>query len=111
MLQQAAQQIKFPAGEGHILPVHRHLMALHIHDQGAGAQAAVRPGPAGALAQGGPDAGQQFLSGKGLGYIVVRPHVQAGHLVHHRIPGGEHNDGHLALPPQAAEHLHAREGG
>ncbi len=53
----------------------------------------------------------QLLDGEGLGDVVVRPHVQAGHLVHHRVPGGEHDDGHLTLLPQAAEHLHARQGG
>ena len=88
-------------------------MALGVHgERPRGEQAAgLFRGLGGALAQGGPDAGQKLLDGEGLGDVIVGPHVQAGDLIHHRIPGGEHDNGQLALLPQAAQHLHARQGG
>ena len=113
VLQQVAQQIELPAGELHPLAVHAHLVPVGVHGEGTGGEQAPGRlrGLGGALAQGRPDAGQQLLDGKGLGNVVVRPHVQAGHLIHHRVPGGEHDDGHLAFPPQPPQHLHAAEGG
>ena len=107
VFQQIVQQVEFPPGELYGSAPHRYLVALGVHDQGAAGELGGLRRGGGPLAQSRPDAGQQFFDGEGLGDIVVRPGVQAGHLVHHCVTGGEHDNRRLTFPPQTAEHLHA----
>ena len=46
--------------------------------------------PAAAVAQGGTDPGHQLHHSKGLCHVVIRPLVQAQHLVEGLALGGEH---------------------
>ena len=55
------------------------------------------------------DACQELLDGKGLGDVVVRPGVEARHLVHHGIACGQQDDRGVLLTAQAAQDLHAVE--
>jgi hypothetical protein len=51
---------------------------------------------------------QEFGEGKGLGQVVVRPALEAGHPVVERLAGGEQQDRHVvAASPHMAQHVHA----
>ena len=58
--------------------------------------------------QHGPHPGQQLLDVKGLGQVVVRPGVQAGHPVLHGVPGSQKQAGGFdSLCPHLAQGFHA----
>ena len=108
------EQVELLPGQLHLFPVHGHPAAVRLQPDALDGEG---PLPArglalGALAQGGADPGQQLLDGEGLGDIVVRPQIQAGHLVHGGVPGGEqdHRQG-LVLPADAPQHLQPVEPG
>ena len=55
--------------------------------------------------EGHADARQQLLDGERLGDIIVRAGIQAVHLVHHGVAGGEQDHRRLLFAAQAAQHL------
>ena len=59
------------------------------------------------MAQGHPHPGQQLTGAKGLGEIIVGPHVQGAHLVRLLAPGGDHDDRDTAPLPQADHEVQA----
>ena len=64
----------------------------------------------GLLPQRGADPGQQFFNGEGLGDVIVRAGIQAVHLVHHGVPGGEQDHRGRFLPAEPAQHLESVQG-
>jgi hypothetical protein len=53
------------------------------------------------------EAGQELPGLKGLREVVVGPELEADDAVGGVTPGGEHEHGHVALRPQAPQHLEA----
>ncbi len=53
------------------------------------------------------DPGEQFLDRERLGDVVVGAGVEAGHLIHHRIPRRQQDDRNALLLAEAPQHLYA----
>jgi hypothetical protein len=64
-----------------------HDVTHHQHLRGLGHRGE-RPG----TPQRGDDPGEQFLDAERFGQVVVRVHVQSGHLVPFAAPGGDDDD-------------------
>ena len=107
VLQQVAQQVKLPAGQLHALTAHLHLVALGVHgERPRGEQAAgLFRGLGGALAQGGPDAGQKLRSAKRLGDVIIRPKIQRLHLFLFPPARGHNDNRHFRPLPHGFEHI------
>src|SRR5215510_11264051 len=85
------EQRVLPRGEGNPPLAPAHGAARGIEEEIAHAQ----HGPPGlaAAAQERAHPGQELLEGEGLGEVVVRAHVESGHLVGHAVPRGEDEHG------------------
>ena len=59
------------------------------------------------MAQPHADSGQQLLGAKGLSHVVVRSLVQGAYFLPLLSPGGNHDNGHIGLLADLAQHLHA----
>ena len=57
--------------------------------------------------QGHADARKELLDGERLGDVVVGAGVEAGHLIHHRIPRRQQDDRNALLLAEAPQHLYA----
>ena len=98
-----AQDVVLDGGEGHRLPVHRHLLGRVVQGDGAyGEQAGalVRPAQGGVPPQLALHPGDDLQGVEGLGDVVVRPDVQSQDLVRVLTFGGEEDDGDVAPLPQ-----------
>ena len=111
---QQPQQFKLLIGELHQLPVFPDLSGGGVDLQIAAGEHALRPGAAGP-AQQGLYPGLELHDAEGLDHIVVRPRLQALHLVHLGGPGGEHEHRGVLQPgvgtdaPEDLQPVHPRQ--
>ena len=91
-LHQQTQDLKLLQRQGNLpLPVPNDVPG-GVHKQSAQGVGAALWLPLPAVAQGGTDPGHQLHHSKGLCHVVIRPLVQAQHLVVLRALGGEQDD-------------------
>jgi hypothetical protein len=102
--QQDQQQLVLPDGQLDRPASPRHLPAARIKHQIAVDQRVVARL---AAPQHRADARQQLVEVERLGHVVVGTKVERAHLVDDLVAGGEHDDRHLAVQPQAAADLEA----
>ena len=100
---QQQEDIVLNGGKAGGLAVHCHLLGFVVQDDAADDQLAglLLHAPQGGVApQLAADPGQDLDGVKGFGNVVVRPHVQAQHLVGVLALGGEEDDGDVIFLPQ-----------
>src|SRR5918997_2823205 len=104
------QKLELGVGEVHLLAAHGYPAAGEVDAQPVVVELV------GALARGdgrpahyGSHAGDELAHGERLGDVVVGPELEPDDPVYLVVLGGEHDDGHVALRPDAPAHLGAVE--
>ncbi len=104
---QRAQQLELDVRQLHRRAAHLHRPAGEVEDDAVGADhvPAVRLAAQRCPAEERPDAAPELTNGEGLRDVVVRPQLEADHLVQLVVSGREHDDRHGALGAQPPAHL------
>ena len=93
---QVIEQLHLLGGRVHPLAVHQQLVGIHVDHQLVKGQLLPPALVAAVPAEDGVDTGHDLLHLEGFHDIVIRPHLQAGHLVLQLAFGSHHDDGRLA---------------
>ena len=101
------EQLHLLGGRVHPLAIHQQLVGVHIDDQLVEGQLLPTALVAAVPAEHRVDACHDLLHLEGLHDIVVRAHLQTGHLVFQLALGGHHDDRGLVRLPDLPAHAPA----